>query len=369
MGFDIFAQDKPDLPLIDISQETERHVVIAAGTEDVYQGHPTTLLLPDNKTMFCVWSIDHGGNSGPMAVSRNGGVSWNRIDNRLPESFKEHVNCPSIYRMIDKKSGKTRLWVFSAFKNVNGERIPMPRIMSEDDGNTWKELDPLGEKFRCVMTFSSVVQLNNGDYMGFFHKTESGARDGGKLLVLKSLTKDGGLTWSDPEVIGDVDGKALCEPFAFRSPNNRELCCIMRENFHEGRSQVMFSKDEGQTWSKPVDTPWGLTGDRHIGLYIPDGRLVIAFRDVALNSPSKGHFVAWVGTYNDIRNSKPGDYRIKLLNSYAGSDCGYPGMEFLPDGIIVATTYIKYKNDKNKHSVVSARFRIQEIDKKIKASF
>lgn len=50
------AQNHRELPLIDISQETFRHVIIAEGTEDIYQGHPTTLLLPDGKTMFCVWA-------------------------------------------------------------------------------------------------------------------------------------------------------------------------------------------------------------------------------------------------------------------------------------------------------------------------
>jgi hypothetical protein len=35
------------LPTIDLSTNTERQVVIAQGTASVYQGHPTTLLLPD----------------------------------------------------------------------------------------------------------------------------------------------------------------------------------------------------------------------------------------------------------------------------------------------------------------------------------
>jgi hypothetical protein len=125
---------------------------------------------------------------------------------------------------------------------------------------------------------------------------------------------------------------------------------------------MMFSRDDGATWSTPVDTPWGLTGDRHAGVYAPDGRLVIAFRDRALDSPSLGHFVAWVGTFDDIRQSRPGQYRIKLLHSHAGADCGYPGIELLPDGTIAATTYIKYRQGKEKHSVVSTRFKLDEIN-------
>ena len=342
------AQGQQDLPLIDISGETYRHVIIAAGTEDVYQGHPTTLLMPDRKTIFCVWSIGHGGPAGPMAVSRNGGITWERLDDSLPPGFKDHVNCPSIYRLADMHTGKARLWVFSA-------QPDMPRIVSEDGGRTWMEMPPLG--FECVMTFSSIVRLSDGNYLGFYHR-----RKDSSLVVLQTGTKDGGLTWSEPEVIADVEGKKPCEPFVFRSPDNRELCCLMRENTHKGRSLMMFSRDEGGSWSDPVDTPWGLSGDRHMGLYSVDGRLVIAFRDMAPESPTRGHFVAWVGSYEDIRNGRPGEYRVKLLHSYAGSDCGYPGMELLADGTIVATTYIKYRDDSCKHSVVSTRFNIRETD-------
>ncbi len=138
----------------------------------------------------------------------------------------------------------------------------------------------------------------------------------------------------------------------------------MRENTHTGRSLMIFSKDEGKTWSTPVDTSWGLTGDRHMGIVTEDGRHVFAFRDQAIGSPTRGHFVAWVGTYDDIKNAKPGQYRVKLLHSHAANtgDCGYPGLELLPDGTIVATTYIKYRPGPEQHSVVSTRFTLAEFD-------
>jgi len=343
----VFGEDEDNLPVIDISTQTHRHVIVAPGTEDVYQGHPTTLLMPDDKTMFAVWCVGHGGPAGPMARSDDGGRTWTRLDDRLPEGFKKHVNCPSIYRMLDR-AGKERLWVFSAWPD-------MPRIVSEDGGETWREMEPLG--LRCVMTFSSAIRCKDGDYLGFYHR-----RYGKTLQVFQTKTKDGGLTWLEPELIADVEGKQPCEPFVFRSPDGNEFCCLMRENVHKGRSLVMFSRDEGKTWSKPIDTPWGLTGDRHYGVYTKDGRWVIAFRDRAQNSSTSGHFVAWVGTYEDIKHGRPGQYRIKLLHSYAGADCGYPGMEILPDGTIIATTYIKYRPGKEKHSVVSTRFKIEDID-------
>jgi len=353
----VLAAETPDsseallaenLPVVDISQQKERHVIVAAGTEQDYQGHPTTLLMPDGKTMFCVWSRGHGGPAGPMARSDDAGLTWTRLDDQLPPGFKSHRNCPSIYRLVDPE-GKERLWVFSA-------QPLMPRIMSEDRGKTWQEMKPLG--FPCVMTFSSVVRLRDGSYLGLYHRRgEKG------LEVLQTRTSDGGLSWAEPRVVAVVPGKAPCEPFAFRSPDGKELCCLMRENTHQGLSLMMFSTDEGRNWSTPEDTPWGLTGDRHMGIYSPDGRLVIAFRDKAPGSSTYDHFVAWVGTYDDIRGRRPGQYRIKLLHSFAGGDCGYPGMELLPDGTIVATTYIKYAPGPKRHSVVSTRFTLGETDR------
>src|SRR5690606_32561378 len=108
----------------------------AQGTAEIYQGHPTTLLMPDGKTMYAVWTLGHGGTCGPMARSHDGGLTWTRLDDRLPPDFKTHRNCPSIYRLVDK-GGKERLWVFSA-------QPEMPRIVSEDGGGTWSEMPPLG---------------------------------------------------------------------------------------------------------------------------------------------------------------------------------------------------------------------------------
>jgi hypothetical protein len=232
--------------------------------------------------------------------------------------------------------------------------------MSEDSGETWYEMTPLG--LDCVMTFSSMVKLKNGNYLGLYHRGFEG-KDKPPLEVLQTITTDGGLTWNDPKVVAKVQGKNPCEPFVFRSPDGKDLCCIMRENTHKGHSLIMYSNNEGQTWSEPIDTTWELTGDRHQGVQTKDGRMVIAFRDQAVASVTRGHFVAWVGTYADIKNNRRGQYRVKLLHSHAGGDCGYPGVELLPDDTIVATTYIKYQEGNNKQSVVSTRFTLPELDK------
>jgi len=192
------------------------------------------------------------------------------------------------------------------------------------------------------------------------------------LQIWQSVSKDGGLTWAQTREVVAVEGRAPCEPEVIRSPKGEQLLCLMRENLRKGRSLMMVSKDEGKSWSKPTETPWGLTGDRHKARYAPDGRLLVCFRDQAPGSPCQGCFVGWVGTYDDILQGKPGQYRIKILHQYHDTDipngqgdCGYPGLEVLGDGTFVATTYVKYRPGPEKNSVVSVRFRLEEIDKKL----
>jgi hypothetical protein len=347
---------KAELPIVDITGWKSHQVVIAAGTPEIYNGHATTVLMPDGKTMFAVWSYEHGGACGPMARSDDAGLTWTRLDDTLPSGYAKFRNCPSLYRLVDPQ-GKERLWVFSGSHG-------MQRLMSEDGGKTWVEKPSLG--FRCGMPFTGMIRLKDGRYAAFGQMRVQD-RDQGCVM---STSADGGLTWTKPRVIAQQASKNLCEPFVLRSPDGSEICMLMRENRHTARSMMCFSQDEGETWTKPEDTCWGLTGDRHEGVQAPDGRWVIAFRDRALGSSTYGQFVAWVGTYDDIRHGRPGQFRIHLLKHYgsprdgygwASVDTGYPGMEALPDGTIIATTYMKFWDDNRRHSVVSTRFRLDDL--------
>ena len=126
---------------------------------------------------------------------------------------------------------------------------------------------------------------------------------------------------------------------------------------------MCFSRDEGKTWTKPQDTCWGLSGDRHEGIYLPDGRLFIAFRDRALGSSTYGHYVGWVGTYEDLRSGRSGDFRVRILANMAEKvwDTGYSGVELLKDGTVLCTTYLQYRKTDRSHSVVCARFSFPEL--------
>jgi hypothetical protein len=115
------------------------------------------------------------------------------------------------------------------------------------------------------------------------------------------------------------------------------------------------------TWSGPRELPASLTGDRHTARYAPDGRLFISFRDRTHISPTWGDWVAWVGTYEDIVEGREGQYRVRLMDNTRGADCAYPGVEMLPDGTVVTTTYGHWAEGEQPY-VVSVRLRLEELE-------
>ena len=84
-------------PLLDLSSHTEMQTIISDG-RTTYQGHPTTVLMPDGKTLFCVWTIGHGGPCAPLKKSTDGGRSWSGLL-PTPANWRDHVNCPTIWHL------------------------------------------------------------------------------------------------------------------------------------------------------------------------------------------------------------------------------------------------------------------------------
>jgi len=374
-GGDSTTQQAP-LSTLDLSGDTARHVIVAQGTEQVYQGHPTTLLMPDGKTVFCVWTYNHGGPCGPIKRSDDGGRTWSDLL-PVPESWHSVRNCPAIYRLVDPANrdveagqppdvpvlepvralGHARLFVFAG----QGPDGTMHVSHSEDEGRTWSEMRSTG--LVCVMPFCSIVPVDGGKrLLGLTNIRRPGeTKDPRSNVVAQSESTDGGMTWSPWRILLDLGDLKPCEPAVVRSPDGGQLLCLLREN-HRRIALFMTSNDEGRTWSEAKPLPPGLFGDRHIAQYADDGRLVVCFRDTGQASSTRSHFVAWVGRYEDIIAGRDGQYRVKLLHSHRGSDCGYPGLERLPDGTFVATTYIKYQPGPEKHSVVCTRFTLAETD-------
>ena len=361
------------IPVIDLDRETYRQVVVDR-EEGQYLGHPTTVLLEDGKTILTVYPKGHGRGEIVYKKSTDEGLTWGeRLP--VPESWKTSLEVPTIYRVIDGDD-KKRLIVFSGL-------YPARLSFSEDDGETWSELEPAG-KWGGVVVMSSLIPLNTGKghYMAMFHDdmrffTENGQElyeeDRSKndrilFTLYKTLSNDGGLTWSFPEPVLSRRDLNLCEPGIIRSPDGKQLAVLLRENSRRANSHIIFSDDEGSTWTDPKPLPNELTGDRHVLKYTPDGRILAVFRDVppeGKQSPTSGDWVGWVGTWQDLLKGRKGEYRIRFKDNMHDWDCCYPGVELLPDGTFVVTTYGHWEKDEQPF-IMSVRFTMDELDEKFR---
>ncbi len=359
-----FAANPPprgySIPLIDLAPETSRQVIVDREPGQ-YLGHPTTVLLEDGKTILCIYPKGHGKGAIVLKRSTDGGLTWSK---RLPtpESWKTSKETPTIHRVVDP-AGNKRLIVWSGL-------YPARLSISDDDGTTWSELKPAGDWGGIVvMGFVEPLKTGPGQYLAMFH--DDGRFFADKLnqkepvvfTLLKTRSSDGGLTWSKPEPVWENSQVHLCEPGCFRSPSGKQMAVLLRENSRRNNSFIIFSDDEGNTWSEPRELPGALTGDRHCGKYAPDGRLFISFRDTTRESPTKGDWVAWVGHYNDLVSGREGQYRVRLMDNTDKWDCAYPGVEVLPDGTLVTTTYGHWATNHPPY-IVSVRLKLSELDER-----
>jgi hypothetical protein len=349
-----------DIPLLDLDSKAEHHVVVDR-EKGQYLGHPSTCLLEDGKTILCVYPKGHGRGAVVYKRSRDGGRTWSE---RLPtpESWATSMETPTIHRVVDG-AGKRRVILWSGL-------YPARLAVSEDDGETWSELAPAGKWGGIVvMGCLAALRTGGGHYLAMFHDDGRFFAEGGKATgafrLYRTLSTDGGLTWRIPEPVFESRDVHLCEPGLVRSPDGKRLAVLLRENRRVKNSHIAFSSDEGNTWTEPREMPDPLNGDRHTGAYAPDGRLLISFRDrppAGKRSPTEGDWVGWVGTYEDLVAGRPGQYRVRLKDNRKGADCAYPGVEVLPDGTFVATTYGHWEPGEEPY-ILCVRFRLEDLDR------
>lgn len=333
-----------------------------------FEAHPSTVMLPDDNTILAFWDIQQAGPCGPAAISSDAGRTWTRIDGRIPKEFSECHDEPKAWYFTDPKTGKGRIRVFASYgtadefdwRGANDRPLAeaMPSVMSEDDGETWTFLPPLGPDFACVVAFSGMARLADGAYLGVFSRGVNPNGDGGEYRVMGSFSRDGGLTWEKPFAIAETKGCSFFMPTLFRSPDGKELCCLVA-NGKDSSGWASFSADEGKTWSEPAKTCAGLAGMEHSVCALPDGRVVAAF--------SKGGMVrGWVGPYKSLRAPGSNDgFEALLIHSYGGAAAGSPNLHLRGNGEIVVVAHSQFDLHRPMPAVVAMRFMADEIERTI----
>lgn len=349
------AMSTPNSPIeIDLDSQTQRQTVVDR-ERGQYLGHPTTAVLGDG-SILCVYPKGHGRGAILMKKSADGGRTWS---DRLPTpaNWSTSLETPTIHRVKDPKTGGHRLILWSGL-------YPARIASSEDEGKTWTELTPAGD-WGGIVVMGCLEQMKDGRLVALFHDDGRFFAKGGKatgvFTLYQTFSPDGGRTWSFPEVILSRSDLHLCEPGMLRSPDGKTLAVMLRENSRKSASHLILSRDESKTWTNPKPLPVALTGDRHTGKVLPDGRVFISFRDMPKEGKWKGDWVAWVGTWEDLVLRREGQYRIRLKDNKDSWDSSYPGVELLEDGTILTTTYGHWEKGEQPY-ILSIRLTMKELD-------
>ena len=416
---DKFTGSDYTIPMLDLSvlpeelKGTQYEYLYDLATVDNstdYMAHPDSVLLK-NGNIFTAYPAGHGKGAVLNKISTNGGVSWDSKIENTPSSWVNSQETPTVYRLEFSDGTPDKLILISANPKWPNSKTTggFECSVSTDEGQTWSEF----QRFYSLKDENSVVPIvamasltrlkENGEFvdkwMGFFHDS-----DFYNYKSILTFDKEGNMHWSVPEKYfaqhrAIEKSSHMCEVEVIRSDMGKgdELCLITRSQSKKINSLVSFSTDEGKTWSEPRELPAALNGERHKAEYTPDGRLYITFRSIERGEKAKFNaktttdlnrgwisegLVAWVGTYEDLKNGTEGQYRIKLthiyddkqdeVEYYANADTGYFGNVVLSDGTIVTCSYGKFRAEEKtadgkayKTSICSKRINLKDTDKLI----
>lgn len=384
-----------DIPMLDLDDAAGVHVIVARDLDQPrqYLGHPTTVLLADGTTLLAAFPTGHGRGGLRLMMSPDGGRTWRRLpapDIRLHE-------VPTLFA-ITRPDGGTRVLLTTCVPRDG----TFQWTYSDDDGATWAPLESqdIGLQNGIIVALASLWPMLDdedrptGTWRGAFHDRgydnytldlaleEDPRAPGGFRCVWGQAVR---IDFASPQGRARARHAGLCEPGVVRSPDGATLAMLFRPQHKRTNAMIAFSTDEGASFSDPVELPGSLTGERHVCRHAPDGRLVICFRDYSpLNpgNPSHGDWVAWVGRWEDLVGLRPGQYRVRLKNNFGNStndnigDCGYTGVELLPDGTLVCTTYGHWERDASAPAhpaaaegrgrppfIIAARFTLDQLDR------
>ena len=302
----------------------------------------------------------------------------------VPESWSRVRNAPTIYRPGSPRTARQRLFVFAGCQAAAGEpptENTMQQSHSTDDGATWSPMASNG--LECVMPFCSIEPTDGGSrLLGMSNIRRAVDREAPLTpaghkgnRIAQSVSSDGGLTWSPWDIVLDIPPHIPINPEIVRSPDGSQLLCLDgRQGRAMGNDESLAVHDVGTTRGLPGRSRGNcrsaLTGDRPKHRYAHDGRLVVTMRNTAPGCPDTGD----LGRHGSVPTTTSswggrGTTARRLLRTHAGADASYPAIELLPDGTFVATTYIKYRPGKERHSIVSVRFPLAELDRKESVGF
>ena len=337
-----------------------------------YFGQPD-MLRTETGRLITAFPQGHGHGPLLMRYSDDNGTSWHEFANPLPKDWEGSQETPTLYA-LRLANGRERLMLITACPgwgtDSDGNKTGWNTSYSDDNGETWTEhahwyTDLRGRPNKSIVGMASLVQLHDDagnpkqEWMGIYHDY-----DYVNYKTILTFDAQGREQWSEPVPMMPNNraferAYGMCEIGMFRSPDGKRIVGLVRSQNHNNLSTLIYSDDEGKTWSEPIDLPGSLAGERHKIARDPQtGLYVVTFREVDFdrNHNNKieggGDWICddwgmWVGTYEQLINQQDGMFRIRLAEDFSGDkvpghkrgDTGYTGLTVDPNGLFVMDSY------------------------------
>ena len=363
------------IPMYQLSEDNLSDIEKAPNTDRQYLGQPDMVRTKSGR-LITAYPKGHGKGPLIMQISDDDGETWTEKTD-TPSSWNGSQETPTIY-ILNLADGTERILLITACpgwgSDNDGNQYGWNTSYSDDNGETWNEYNHWYSRRSydnadndAIVAMASLVQLKDEDgnyiqkWMGVYHNYSYV-----NFKTYLTFDENGNEQWTDPvpylnEYRSIESTYQMCEIGMFRSPDGKKIIGLARSQSHNNPSTLIYSDDEGETWSKPMDLPGSLAGERHKAAYDPiSGRLVITFREIKydLNGNNQfdgsndwtcGEWIAWVGTYEDLMEQNDGEYRILLAEDWSNNaksgDTGYAGVVVLEDGTFIMDSYGHWDKD------------------------
>lgn len=286
---------KNTLPQYKLDQTKVMDVHKSLDTSNQYFGQPDMIRTKSGRL---ITSFPQGHGKGPliMKISDDDGATWTRKTD-IPASWAGSQETPTLY-VLNLADGTERIMMITACPGWGtdsaGNRYGWNTSYSDDNGETWTEYRHWQSNRTydnanndAIVAMASLVQLKDSDgndiqkWMGVYHNYAYV-----NFRTYLTFDENGDEQWSESEPYlaqwrSIESAYQMCEIGMFRSPDGKRIIGLARSQSHNNPATLIYSDDEGETWSKPMDLPGSLAGERHKIAYDPiSGRLLVTFREI-----------------------------------------------------------------------------------------
>jgi hypothetical protein len=209
--------------------------------------------------------------------------------------------------------------------NPGGEKFNFITV-SKDNGLTWSEPVPIAsDALKYASPYGKIINAPDGEMLMCFAGYDKGHKGFERSSVYLMRSTDGGRTWGDESLVARDHNETS---FAFLPDGT----LVAAARHAKGWLSVMRSGDKGYTWSAPVQAtrinehPADLTCLKSGRLLMTFGKRIFPMGCSALISDDGGL------TWNT-------DAEIQLAGDGRTLDLGYPSTIQLNDGTIITAIY------------------------------